>query len=474
MQPGVQPDEGDPGWRLVDELPFEPSRGYHAALGPPGDGQVLSVKGAPEIVLPLCTALAARRLDRSRSTRPPGPRSTPRSTGSPCRATGCSPWPSAPRHAGRPRRGPRRRPAFLGLLAFADPVRATAAQAVTGLHAAACGIVMATGDHPSTAEAIAAELGMLADGAVLTGAEVDTMDDDELVDLLPKISVFARVTPTHKVRIVRRSQQAGHTVAMTGDGANDAPAIRLADVGVALGDRGTDAAREAADLVVTDDRHRDRSSHAIVEGAGDVVIRPRRRLRPARRQPRRDRVHPRHRPALARRIAAQRPPAAAREPAHRHAAVAGARGTATRTPRPRDAPPRRSRHVARRRPDPGHHRPRRHDRRRPPPGPGWSPDQPAPPRHASTVALATLVGTQLGQTIAGRLPQPAGRGREPSPRPPPSAAIIQTPGLSHFFGCRPLGPLGWSTATTASAIGTGASLAASALAARHLQPGHRS
>jgi cation-transporting ATPase I len=129
---------------------------------------------------------------------------------------------------------------FLGLLAFADPVRTTSAQAVAG-HKGGVRIIMATGDHPSTAESIAAELGILADGAVLTGADVDTMDDDELVELLPKISVFPRVTPTHKVRIVRALQQAGHTVAMTGDGANDAAAIRLADVGVALGDRGTDA-----------------------------------------------------------------------------------------------------------------------------------------------------------------------------------------------------------------------------------------
>jgi cation-transporting ATPase I len=112
---------------------------------------------------------------------------------------------------------------------------------------------MVTGDHPNTAIAIAEELDM-GDGLVLTGPELDDLDDDALNAVVRDVTVFARVTPRHKVRIVRTLQAQGRAVAMTGDGANDAAAIRLADVGVALGEHATPAARAAADIVVTDNR----------------------------------------------------------------------------------------------------------------------------------------------------------------------------------------------------------------------------
>lgn len=126
---------------------------------------------------------------------------------------------------------------------------------------------MITGDHPSTAEAIAVELDMLRGRRVVNGAELDAMDDDELTSNLPKIAVFARVSPSQKARIVRSLRQGGRVVAMTGDGANDVPAIKLAQVGIALGSRATPAAREAADLVIADDRI-ETISDAIVEGRG--------------------------------------------------------------------------------------------------------------------------------------------------------------------------------------------------------------
>jgi cation-transporting ATPase I len=124
---------------------------------------------------------------------------------------------------------------------------------------------MMTGDHPSTAEGIGMELDLLDHGTVLTGDEVDVMHDDELDGMLEKVAVFARVTPTHKVRIVQAYQRTGRAVAMTGDGANDAPAIRLADVGIALGEQSTPAARDAADVVVTDGRI-ETIVDAIIEG----------------------------------------------------------------------------------------------------------------------------------------------------------------------------------------------------------------
>jgi cation-transporting P-type ATPase I len=123
---------------------------------------------------------------------------------------------------------------------------------------------MLTGDHPQTATAVASELGF-ANGAVVTGGELDAMDDDKLVETLHGNVVFARVSPEHKVRIVEALRRTGKAVAVTGDGANDAAAIRIADVGVALGLGSTPAAREAADLIVTSDQI-ETLIDAIVEG----------------------------------------------------------------------------------------------------------------------------------------------------------------------------------------------------------------
>ncbi|WP_044572958.1 HAD-IC family P-type ATPase [Saccharopolyspora spinosa] len=124
---------------------------------------------------------------------------------------------------------------------------------------------MVTGDHPSTAEAIAAELDALNERRVMTGTELDTLDGDQLAAEVTTVAVFARVSPAQKARIVDALQRNDRVVAVTGDGANDAPAIRLADIGIALGERATPAAREAADLVVTDDRI-ETIVDAIVEG----------------------------------------------------------------------------------------------------------------------------------------------------------------------------------------------------------------
>src|SRR5262249_28278018 len=126
-------------------------------------------------------------------------------------------------------------------------------------------VVMITGDHPATATAIATELDVQNGGTVVTGAELDRLEDVALPAVLANATVIARCTPEQKGRVVRAFQAAGRNVAMTGDGANDAAAIRLADVGIALGRRGTPAARAAADLVVGDDRLETIIS-AVVEG----------------------------------------------------------------------------------------------------------------------------------------------------------------------------------------------------------------
>ena len=154
---------------------------------------------------------------------------------------------------------------LLGLIGLADPVRPTAAAAIDGVQAAGVSVVMVTGDHPSTAEGIAAELGILDSRRVMTGAELSQLDDGQLDEILEDVSVFARVTPADKVRIVGAYQRGGKAVAMTGDGANDAPAIMLADAGLALGERSTPAARSAADVVITDDSI-ETIVEAIIEG----------------------------------------------------------------------------------------------------------------------------------------------------------------------------------------------------------------
>jgi Ca2+-transporting ATPase len=141
---------------------------------------------------------------------------------------------------------------FLGLVGLADPLRGDVAEAIGECRAAGVRVVMVTGDYPTTARAIAREAG-IADGATVTGAEIETMSDAELAHRARDVTVFARILPDQKLRIVRALQAAGDVVAMTGDGVNDAPALKAADIGVAMGARGTDVARSAADLVLLDD-----------------------------------------------------------------------------------------------------------------------------------------------------------------------------------------------------------------------------
>ena len=112
---------------------------------------------------------------------------------------------------------------------------------------------MITGDHPGTGEAVARELGLLQTGHVVTGAELESMSDDEFEQKVETIEVYARVSPEHKLRVVTALQKKGHVAAMTGDGVNDAPALKKADVGIAMGITGTDVTREAADMILTDD-----------------------------------------------------------------------------------------------------------------------------------------------------------------------------------------------------------------------------
>ncbi|WP_165949767.1 HAD-IC family P-type ATPase [Micromonospora sp. KC207] len=152
----------------------------------------------------------------------------------------------------------------LGVVGMIDPPRPAAVDAVRACHRAGIRVVMITGDQPRTAAAVAREVGLRADRAI-TGAELDRLDDDALAREIGDSDVFARVAPEQKLRLVRALQAAGGVVAVTGDGVNDAPALRQADVGIAMGRTGTDVAREAADIVLTTDDF-STIEHAIQEG----------------------------------------------------------------------------------------------------------------------------------------------------------------------------------------------------------------
>jgi len=157
---------------------------------------------------------------------------------------------------------------FLGLIAMIDPPRPEAREAVTQCKLAGIRPIMITGDHAATASAIAGDLGILRGAdSVISGKELDKMDDRKLERTVNSYSVFARVSPEHKSRVVRALQTNGEIVAMTGDGVNDAPALKVADIGCSMGQSGTDVARDASDMILTDDNFATIVS-AVREGRG--------------------------------------------------------------------------------------------------------------------------------------------------------------------------------------------------------------
>ena len=145
---------------------------------------------------------------------------------------------------------------FVGIMGMIDPPRQEVKDAICICRNAGINVVMVTGDHKLTAVAVAKELNLISDeeeGKVLTGAEMDKITDEQLESMVEKVAIYARVSPEHKMRIVRAWKSKGQVVAMTGDGVNDAPALKLSDIGVAMGITGTEVTKEASDMVLTDD-----------------------------------------------------------------------------------------------------------------------------------------------------------------------------------------------------------------------------
>ena len=248
------PEFDCPGWRRVSELPFEAGRRYHAVIATTPEKSVLAVKGAPEAILPHCVTWGpgGKETEADEATRELLIAEAGRLARDGLRVLAVAEYVSAPEDLIDP--AGLEGLAFRGFLAFSDPVRPSAAAAIKGLREAGVDVVMLTGDHPNTAAAIAAELDLAHDCTVMTGADLAHMTNEELEVSLRGIAVLARTTPSQKVRVVRGLQRMGRVVAMAGDGANDAPAIRIANVGFGIGENCTAAARGAADVVLTDGR----------------------------------------------------------------------------------------------------------------------------------------------------------------------------------------------------------------------------
>lgn len=452
----------DEAWTARAELPFETNRGYSAALGTVGSTTRLVVKGAPEIVLAACTRALGRDGLPRELTEPR--REACHTAVAGLAEDGLRVLAVAEKylHAETPADTAEIASlvndlTLLGFVGIADPPRPNAREAVASLADAGVRVTMITGDHPRTAASVAAELAIPDAHRVMTGAEFDRLRKQERAARVVDTAVFARVSPQQKVRIIQALQNAGRVVAMTGDGSNDAAAIRLADVGIALAGHGSAAARSAADLVLAEPdpalitdallegralwgRVRDAASILVGGNAGEVAF-TLIGTAVAGRAPLNTRqlllvnMLTDMMPALAVALApvkqdhdgnggtAAAPvtglwgPALARSLALRGgttalgAAVAWGCGRATG---------RRAR--------------------------------------AGTMALGALVGTQLAQTLLTGHHSPLVVGTVVT-----SAAalfaVVETPAVSQFFGCTPLGPVAWGIVAGATVCATVAGMA---------------
>lgn len=233
----------------VGEIPFSSERKMMTTVHDFGGGKNLCItKGAPERVLELCTSMSdGTRLGENERKRILGINES--MTSSALRVLAV-----AYKETDRNDRSYEKNLIFAGLVGMIDPPREEAAQAVSQCAMAGIKAVMITGDNALTAKAIAEKTGIYTEGdRIVTGGELDKMNNTQLEEALEKISVFARVSPEHKLKIVNAYKKKGKIVAMTGDGVNDAPALKAADIGCAMGQNGTDVAKGAADMIITDD-----------------------------------------------------------------------------------------------------------------------------------------------------------------------------------------------------------------------------
>jgi magnesium-transporting ATPase (P-type) len=253
MKAGLNPEHARAEWRRLDEIPFDARHRFMATLHEgPNDVQAIQIKGAPERLLEMCVAqlgpLGEQPLDEGYWTEQialaasEGERVLGFAVAHPSEVKGRLSFEDLGEDL-----------MFLGMVGFIDPPREEAIAAVGECRSAGIAVKMITGDHAATAAAIARQLGLAEAPEVITGAELENLSDAALVDVAARTDVFARTSPEHKLRIVRALQAKDAIVAMTGDGVNDAPALKQANVGIAMGRKGTEAAKEASEMVLLDD-----------------------------------------------------------------------------------------------------------------------------------------------------------------------------------------------------------------------------
>jgi cation-transporting ATPase I len=443
-------------WELRSESSFEASRGYAAALGSTDGRTELAVKGAPEVVLPLCNSVAGRDSAAPRRIDDDA-RRTAEEVVQDLADRGLRLLAVAERTSGLPDASDDLDSlveglTLVGFVGISDSPRDTAGEAVRRMVDAGIRPVMITGDHPATASAIARQVGLPTDH-VTTGAELEGMTEEERVQRAADTTIFARVSPEQKVRIVEALRAAGRVVAMTGDGTNDAAAIRLADVGIGVGAASSSAARSSADLVLAEPDllriqdalvegrqmwHRMREAVSILVGgnAGEMGF-----MLLGTAFVGRAPINIRQMlvvnlltdmfPALAVALAPSRSPEEAAAPVGSTLGKSLARAVAIRgttTALGATLAWTIGRYTGR-------------------------------GRRADTMGLGALVGTQLGQTLLIGW-------RSPLVVATTLASIgvlmlvVETPGVSQLFGCTPMGPFAWAVVVGSSAVGTGAAAAA--------------
>lgn len=240
---------------LVSEVPFDSGRKRMSTIHNVDGNQVAYVKGAPEILLGLCSSVHrdGQSMPITRKDKEAVLGAVENMAASAMRVLAFAYREIPPGTAPTPEEIERDL-TYAGLVGMIDPPRPEVNEAIAKCRRAGIRPVMITGDHELTAQAIAEDIGMLDNSSrVLTGAELDRMSQDELTAQVEKVTIYARTSPEHKVRVLEALKRCGHIVAMTGDGVNDAPAIKGADIGIAMGIKGTDVTREASDMVLADD-----------------------------------------------------------------------------------------------------------------------------------------------------------------------------------------------------------------------------